>query len=156
MLPEVVQAVKGQVEILLDSGVRRGSDVVKAICMGASAVLVGRAYAYGLGAAGQAGVAKAVHVVCTLAHSGGRVPLVLAVRDINPNAEITVRARYLAEREPLTSAGASAVVLEEGEAGISLARHVMERRQLDRATIHKVLTGVRRVWKLDGEEMPSL
>ncbi len=99
----------------------------------------------------QAGVAKAVHVVCTLSHSGGRVPLVMAVRDINPAAEITVRARYLAEREPLASAGATAVVLEEGEAGIALARHVMEGRKLDEATITKVLTAVRHVWRMDGE-----
>ena len=56
VLPEVVQAVNGQTEILLDGGIRRGSDIVKALCMGARAVLIGRAYAYGLGAGGQAGV----------------------------------------------------------------------------------------------------
>ena len=65
VLPEVVAAVKGRTEILLDSGVRRGSDVVKAICMGASAVLIGRAYAYGLGAAGQPGVARAIEMLKT-------------------------------------------------------------------------------------------
>ncbi len=58
VLPEVVQAVNGQTEILLDGGIRRGSDIVKALCMGARAVLIGRAYAYGLGAGGQAGVAQ--------------------------------------------------------------------------------------------------
>jgi L-lactate dehydrogenase (cytochrome) len=63
VLPEVVQAVKGQTEILLDGGVRRGSDIVKALCMGARAVLIGRAYAYGLGAAGQAGVARAIDIL---------------------------------------------------------------------------------------------
>lgn len=97
----------------------------------------------------QAGVAKAVHVVCTLSHSGGRVPLVMAVRDINPNAEITVRARYLTEHEALAGAGATAVVLEEGEAGIALARHVLEGRKVDHATITKVLSAVRTVWKMD-------
>lgn len=65
VLPEVVQAVKGQTEILLDSGVRRGSDVVKALAMGASAVLIGRAYAYGLGAGGQNGVTRAIDILRT-------------------------------------------------------------------------------------------
>lgn len=63
VLPEVVQAVKGRTEILLDGGIRRGSDIVKAICMGASAVLIGRAYAYGLGAGGQAGVTRAIEIL---------------------------------------------------------------------------------------------
>jgi L-lactate dehydrogenase (cytochrome) len=63
VLPEVVQAVRGQVEILLDGGIRRGSDVIKALCLGARAVLVGRAYAYGLGAAGQAGVTRALDIL---------------------------------------------------------------------------------------------
>jgi L-lactate dehydrogenase (cytochrome) len=63
VLPEVVAAVKGQTEILLDGGIRRGSDVVKALCMGARAVLIGRAYAYGLGAAGEAGVARAIEIL---------------------------------------------------------------------------------------------
>ena len=65
VLPEVVQAVGGQVEILLDGGIRRGTDVVKALCLGARAVLVGRAYAYGLGAAGQAGVGRAIEILRT-------------------------------------------------------------------------------------------
>jgi L-lactate dehydrogenase (cytochrome) len=63
VLPEVVAAVKGRTEILLDGGIRRGSDVVKALCMGARAVLIGRAYAYGLGAAGQPGVTKALDIL---------------------------------------------------------------------------------------------
>jgi isopentenyl diphosphate isomerase/L-lactate dehydrogenase-like FMN-dependent dehydrogenase len=62
-LPEVVAAADGRVEVLLDSGIRRGSDIVKALCLGARAVLVGRAYAYGLGAAGSAGVAKAIDIL---------------------------------------------------------------------------------------------
>jgi L-lactate dehydrogenase (cytochrome) len=63
VLPEVVEAVKGQTEILLDGGVRRGSDIVKALCIGARAVLIGRAYAYGLGAAGQQGVQRAIDIL---------------------------------------------------------------------------------------------
>jgi len=62
-LPEVFAAVKGQVEVLMDGGVRRGSDIVKALCLGARAVLVGRAYAYGLAAAGPAGVARALEIL---------------------------------------------------------------------------------------------
>ena len=62
-LPEVVAAVTGQVEILMDGGIRRGSDIVKAICLGARAVLCGRAYAYGLAAAGEAGVARAIEIL---------------------------------------------------------------------------------------------
>lgn len=63
VLPEVIEAVHGQVEVLLDGGIRRGSDVVKALCLGARAVLIGRAYAYGLGAAGEAGVARAIEIL---------------------------------------------------------------------------------------------
>jgi isopentenyl diphosphate isomerase/L-lactate dehydrogenase-like FMN-dependent dehydrogenase len=62
-LPEVVAAVKGQAELFLDGGIRRGSDIVKAICLGARAVLVGRAYAYGLGAGGGAGVTRAISIL---------------------------------------------------------------------------------------------
>ena len=47
----------------LDGGIRRGSDIVKALCLGARAVMVGRAYAYGLGAAGGAGVARAIEIL---------------------------------------------------------------------------------------------
>jgi L-lactate dehydrogenase (cytochrome) len=63
VLPEVVDAVGGRTEILLDGGIRRGSDVVKALCLGARAVLIGRAYAYGLGAAGGAGVARVIEIL---------------------------------------------------------------------------------------------
>ena len=62
-LPEVVAALDGQAEVLMDGGVRRGSDIIKAICLGARAVLVGRAYAYGLAAAGQIGVARALEIL---------------------------------------------------------------------------------------------
>jgi L-lactate dehydrogenase (cytochrome) len=62
-LPEVVAAVGNRVEVLMDGGIRRGSDVVKAICLGARAVLIGRAYAYALGAAGGPGVARAIDIL---------------------------------------------------------------------------------------------
>lgn len=65
ILPEVVAAVGGQTEVLLDGGIRRGGDVLKALCLGARAVLIGRAYAYGLGAAGGSGVARAIDILRT-------------------------------------------------------------------------------------------
>jgi L-lactate dehydrogenase (cytochrome) len=65
VLPEVVRAVGDRTEVLLDGGIRRGSDIVKALCLGARAVLIGRAYAYGLGAAGGPGVARAIDILRT-------------------------------------------------------------------------------------------
>lgn len=62
-LPEVVGAVGSQIEVLMDGGIRRGSDIVKAICLGARAVLIGRAYAYGLAAAGEAGVTRVLEIL---------------------------------------------------------------------------------------------
>ena len=62
-LPEVVGAVDGQIDVLMDGGIRRGSDIVKALCLGARAVLIGRAYAYGLAAAGEAGVTRALEIL---------------------------------------------------------------------------------------------
>jgi L-lactate dehydrogenase (cytochrome) len=62
-LPEIVKAVNGKTEILMDGGIRRGADIVKALCLGARAVLCGRAYAYGLAAAGEAGVNRAIEIL---------------------------------------------------------------------------------------------
>ncbi|HTU42346.1 MAG TPA: alpha-hydroxy acid oxidase [Candidatus Aquilonibacter sp.] len=64
-LPEVVEAVQGRAEVWMDGGIRRGTDIVKAICLGASAVLCGRGYAYGLAAAGEAGVNRAIEILRT-------------------------------------------------------------------------------------------
>lgn len=63
VLPEIVDAVGGRAEVLLDSGVRRGADVVKALALGARAVMVGRPYLYGLAAAGQEGVERALEIL---------------------------------------------------------------------------------------------
>jgi isopentenyl diphosphate isomerase/L-lactate dehydrogenase-like FMN-dependent dehydrogenase len=62
-LPEIVAAVGSRLEVFLDGGIRRGSDVVKALCLGARAAMIGRAYAYGLGAAGGSGVARAIEIL---------------------------------------------------------------------------------------------
>jgi len=63
VLPEIVKAAGGQTEILMDGGIRRGSDIIKALCLGARAALCGRAYAYGLAAAGAAGVNRAIEIL---------------------------------------------------------------------------------------------
>ena len=62
-LPAIVDAVGDQIEIVLDGGVRRGSDVVKALALGAKAVMIGRAYLWGLAANGQAGVENVLDVL---------------------------------------------------------------------------------------------
>ena len=63
VLPEVVAAVGDRVEVLMDGGIRRGADIVKAHCLGARAVLIGRAYGWALGAAGGPGVARAIAIL---------------------------------------------------------------------------------------------
>jgi L-lactate dehydrogenase (cytochrome) len=63
VLPEVVAAAGSRLEVLFDGGVRRGSHIVKALALGARAVLVGRAYAYGLAAAGEPGVERAIGIL---------------------------------------------------------------------------------------------
>ncbi len=63
VLPAIAEAVGDQIEILLDGGVRRGSDVVKAIALGARAVMIGRAYLWGLAAAGQPGVENVLDIL---------------------------------------------------------------------------------------------
>jgi heme/flavin dehydrogenase (mycofactocin system) len=84
-LPAVVEAVGEQVEIVLDGGVRRGSDVVKAVALGARAVMIGRAYLWGLAANGQAGVENVLDILRSGIDSGllglGRS----SVRDLRPD-----------------------------------------------------------------------
>src|SRR5262249_53336444 len=62
-LPAIAEAVGDQVEVLLDGGVRRGGDVVKAVALGARAVMIGRAYLWGLAANGQAGVENVLDIL---------------------------------------------------------------------------------------------
>ena len=84
-LPAVAGAVAGQAEVYLDGGIRRGADIVKALALGARACLAGRALGYGLGAAGQAGVRRAVEIL----HTELRTTLALAgcpsVHDLDPS-----------------------------------------------------------------------
>ena len=63
ILPSIVRAVKGQTEIWIDSGIRSGQDVLKALALGADAAMIGRSYIYGLGAMGEAGVTRALDII---------------------------------------------------------------------------------------------
>ena len=82
-LPEVVSAVGNKIEVLVDGGIRNGGDVVKALSLGAKAVLVGRAYAYGLAAAGEPGVARAIEILRTGIVRTMKLLGVSSVRDLN-------------------------------------------------------------------------
>jgi 4-hydroxymandelate oxidase len=68
-LPEILAAVKGRLPVLVDSGFRRGTDIVKAMCMGATAVCVGRPYIWGLGGFGQPGAERALELLRVETHA---------------------------------------------------------------------------------------
>ena len=82
-LPEVVAAAGNKIEVLVDGGIRNGGDVVKALALGAKGVLVGRAYAYGLAAAGEPGVARAIEILRTGIVRTMKLLGVASVRDLN-------------------------------------------------------------------------
>ena len=63
VLPDIVAAVGGKMPVLVDSGFRRGADIVKALALGAQAVCIGRPYLWGLGAFGQAGVERVLELL---------------------------------------------------------------------------------------------
>ena len=63
MLPQIVDAVGRDIEVHLDGGIRSGQDVLKAICLGARGTYIGRAYVYGLGARGEAGVRQCLEII---------------------------------------------------------------------------------------------
>jgi L-lactate dehydrogenase (cytochrome) len=79
VLPEIVERVDGRLEIIVDGGIRRGSDIVKALALGADACAIGRPYLYGLAAAGQDGVA---HVVRLLAEEMNRTLMLLGISNV--------------------------------------------------------------------------
>ena len=64
-LPEVLEGAAGRIPVLVDSGFRRGTDIAKALCIGATAVCVGRPYIWGLGAFGQPGVERVLDILRT-------------------------------------------------------------------------------------------
>jgi isopentenyl diphosphate isomerase/L-lactate dehydrogenase-like FMN-dependent dehydrogenase len=93
-LPEVAEAVNGRIPILIDGGIRRGADVFKALALGATAVAIGRPYAWGLGAFGQAGVERVIDILTreftiTMRGSGAR-----NLDEIGPNFIIDTGRRY--------------------------------------------------------------
>lgn len=80
ILPEIVEAVEGRCEVLVDSGIRRGADIVKALALGANGCLIGRPYLLGLAAAGEAGVARAIAI---LAEEIQRTMMLLGASDLD-------------------------------------------------------------------------
>lgn len=99
-LPEVVAAAQGRVEVLFDGGIRRGSDIAKALSLGARAVLIGRAYGYGLAAAGGAGVRRAIEILSadlvrtlTLLGCDSSAALSRDYIDVPPAWEASLRSR---------------------------------------------------------------
>jgi isopentenyl diphosphate isomerase/L-lactate dehydrogenase-like FMN-dependent dehydrogenase len=83
-LPEIVEAVNGRMPILVDSGFRRGTDMVKALCMGATAVGVGRPYIWGLGAFGQPGVEKVLELLRTELYAAMQQVGAPTIKDLKP------------------------------------------------------------------------
>jgi len=83
-LPEIVEAVNGRIPVLIDSGFRRGTDVMKALAIGATAVCVGRPYLWGLGAFGQPGVEKVLEILRTETRAAMAQCGVRNVKEITP------------------------------------------------------------------------
>jgi L-lactate dehydrogenase (cytochrome) len=81
-LPRIVDAVGSEIEVMFDSGVRTGADIMRALALGARACIVGRSYIYGLGAGGQAGVARAIEIL------GKELDVTMALCGVNSLAEI--------------------------------------------------------------------
>jgi len=82
VLPEIVDEVGSQLEIMFDGGIRTGMDIMRALALGAKSCMIGRAYAYGLGAGGQAGVAKALDIL------GKELTTTMGLCGVNTIAEI--------------------------------------------------------------------
>ena len=86
MLPPIVEAVGSDIEIMFDGGIRSGQDVFRALALGARACLSGRAYVYGLGAGGEAGVARAIEII------RNELDVTMALTGVNSIAEIDRRS----------------------------------------------------------------
>jgi CPA2 family monovalent cation:H+ antiporter-2 len=95
-----------------------------------------------------AGIRRASYLVVTLPHSASRTDLVHTARELNPDVEIVIRARYLGEGDALRLAGAKRIVFEEGETGIAMAQEVMQLRGMDPDAIDRMLDALRRIWKM--------
>lgn len=99
VLPEIVEALGGGLEVMLDGGIRRGTDIVKALALGASAVLLGRAYAFGLAAGGRAGVARVIDALAA------EVDLTLALMGLATVDALKARGRAAVRPAPGGEAG---------------------------------------------------
>jgi CPA2 family monovalent cation:H+ antiporter-2 len=86
---------------------------------------------------------RATHLIIALPHSANRNPLIAAAKLINPGIKVFVRARYIAEREELTQAGADAAVYEEAEAAVALARLVLFDQGVDKDAVRHETTRIR-------------
>jgi isopentenyl diphosphate isomerase/L-lactate dehydrogenase-like FMN-dependent dehydrogenase len=84
-LPEIVDEVKGRIPVLIDGGIRRGTDIFKALALGASAVCIGRPYCWGLGAMGQPGVELALDILKTELIRDMQLAGTTSIRNINSN-----------------------------------------------------------------------
>jgi isopentenyl diphosphate isomerase/L-lactate dehydrogenase-like FMN-dependent dehydrogenase len=94
VLPEIAAAVGERLEVLFDSGVRRGAHIIKALALGARACLIGRAYLYGLGAGGEAGVARALEILRL------EIDTILAMMGVTDIDQLRQDgARYISRRE---------------------------------------------------------
>ncbi len=96
-----------------------------------------------------AGIARASHLIVTLPSLEGAANFVITAKELNPDVKVIMRTRYLAEGDALRAAGAEHITFEEGETGVALARHVLERRGVDEATMTKLLRAIRTTWKMD-------
>jgi L-lactate dehydrogenase (cytochrome) len=85
VLPEIVDAVGSQMEVMFDGGIRSGQDVMRALALGAKSCMIGRAYVHGLGAGGQAGVAKAIDLIAN------ELNVTMGLTGVNTIAEIDER-----------------------------------------------------------------
>jgi L-lactate dehydrogenase (cytochrome) len=85
ILPEIVDAVGSQMEIMFDGGIRSGQDVMRALALGAKSCMIGRAFAHGLGAGGEAGVAKAIDII------RNELSVTMGLTGVNTIAEIDER-----------------------------------------------------------------
>lgn len=84
VLPEIVEAVGGRIPVLVDSGFRRGTDIVKALAIGASAVCIGRPYLWGLGAFGQHGVERVLELLRVELRTAMQQCGVRSVKELTP------------------------------------------------------------------------
>jgi len=92
ILPEIVDAVGSQMEIMFDGGIRSGQDVMRALALGAKSCMIGRAFAHGLGAGGEAGVAKAIDLI------GNELSVTMGLCGVNTIDEIDERVLAIAPR----------------------------------------------------------